>query len=105
MKRKTSLLAIILLSGCATAPPRPANITRGDYTATRVYVSKLIQYEMDKNKVAGLSIALVDDQKIIWSDGYGYADQARKIPATSETLYRVGSISKLFTDSAAMQLA
>ena len=105
MKLQTSLLTLILLSGCATAPPRPANITRGDYTATLAYVTKLIQYEMDQNKVAGLSIALVDDQKIVWSDGFGYADQARKIPATGETLYRVGSISKLFTDAAAMQLA
>jgi CubicO group peptidase (beta-lactamase class C family) len=59
---------------------------------------------MNKNSVTGLSIALVDDQHIVWSGGFGYADQEQKIPATAETLYRVGSISKLFTDTAAMQL-
>ena len=59
---------------------------------------------MKKNSVTGLSIALVDDQRIVWAEGFGYADQEKKIPATADTLYRVGSISKLFTDTAAMQL-
>jgi CubicO group peptidase (beta-lactamase class C family) len=60
---------------------------------------------MDKGDVTGLSIALVDDQKIVWAQGFGYADKAHKRPATAETLYRVGSISKLFTATATMQLA
>lgn len=104
MKLAPLILIISILSGCASAPPRPANIPRGDYASSEAYVKKLIQYEMKKNSVTGLSIALVDDQRIVWSEGFGYADQEQKIPATAETLYRVGSISKLFTDTAAMQL-
>jgi CubicO group peptidase (beta-lactamase class C family) len=60
---------------------------------------------MKKNNVTGLSIALVDDQRVVWTQGFGYADKANKVPATPETVYRVGSISKLFTASAVMQLA
>ena len=105
MKLPSIILTIAILAGCAAAPPRPTSIARGDYESTKAYVTKLIQYEMDKSKVAGLSIALVDDQRIVWAEGFGYADQERKLPATAETLYRVGSISKLFTDTAAMQLA
>jgi CubicO group peptidase (beta-lactamase class C family) len=41
----------------------------------------------------------------VWSQGFGYANHERKLPATAHTVYRVGSISKLFTDAAAMQLA
>lgn len=104
MKLPFTILMIAILAGCAAAPPRPTSVVRGDYASTQAYVTKLIQYEMDKNPVAGLSIALVDDQSIVWAEGFGYADQERKIPATAETLYRVGSISKLFTDTAAMQL-
>ena len=59
---------------------------------------------MPSERWSSPQIALVDDQHIVWSGGYGYADQEQKIPATAETLYRVGSISKLFTDTAAMQL-
>jgi CubicO group peptidase (beta-lactamase class C family)/D-alanyl-D-alanine dipeptidase len=51
-----------------------------------------------------LSIALVDDQRIVWARGFGFADTARTVPATADTVYRVGSVSKLFTDLAVMQL-
>jgi CubicO group peptidase (beta-lactamase class C family) len=86
-------------------PPRPEQAARGDYAYTRQYASWLIEREMKKHKVTGLSIALVDDQHVVWTQGFGYADAATGIPATPDTVYRVGSISKLFTASAAMQLA
>ena len=47
-----------------------------------------------------LSIALVDDQKVVWARGYGFQDPKRKTPATARTVYRVGSVSKLFPDLA-----
>jgi CubicO group peptidase (beta-lactamase class C family) len=98
-------LSLALVAGCASAPPRPMSIARGDYAATQAYITRLIEHGMAQSKVTGLSIALVDDQRVVWSQGFGYADLARKTPATATTLYRVGSISKLFTDTAAMQLA
>ncbi len=52
----------------------------------------------------GLSIGVVYDQELIWAKGYGFADLARKIPATPATLYRIASISKLFTATAILQL-
>ena len=60
---------------------------------------------MSKHDVTGLSIALVDDQQVIWARGFGFADKERNLPAAAETVYRVGSISKRFTATAAMQLA
>ena len=47
----------------------------------------------------------MDDQEIVWARGFGYADEANQILASEETIYRVGSISKLFTATAVMQLA
>ncbi len=93
------------LTGCTSAPTRPDHIGRGDYETTKEYVSRLIRHQMKMHSVSGLSIALVDDQKIVWAEGFGYADKEKKLPATAETTYRVGSISKLFTATAAMQLA
>jgi CubicO group peptidase (beta-lactamase class C family) len=98
-------LFLALLAGCASAPQRPTSIVRGDYAATQAYITRLIEHGMAQNKVTGLSIALVDDQRVVWSQGFGYADLERKLPATPSTLYRVASISKLFTGTAAMQLA
>jgi CubicO group peptidase (beta-lactamase class C family) len=97
-------IGIFLLTGCATMRQKPATVTRGDYTPAKEYLSWLIRQEMEKQQVTGLSIALVDDQKVIWAEGFGFADKAKGVPATPETIYRAGSISKLFTTAAAMQL-
>ncbi len=52
----------------------------------------------------GLSIGVVYDQELIWAKGYGYADLERRVPTTPSTIYRIASISKLFTATAIMQL-
>jgi CubicO group peptidase (beta-lactamase class C family) len=52
-----------------------------------------------------MSIAIVDDQRIVWTQGFGYADAANRVPANPETIYPAGSIAKLFTITAALQLA
>ncbi|MBC8066304.1 MAG: beta-lactamase family protein, partial [Chlorobia bacterium] len=67
-------------------------------------LEKFIEHEMRDKDLPALSIALVDDQQIVWAKGFGFADAKAKIPATAETVYRVGSVSKLFTDIAIMQL-
>jgi len=61
---------------------------------------------MAKEHVPGAAVALVKDDKIFFSKGYGYADLEKKIPVVPDkTLFRVGSISKLFTTTAVLQLA
>ncbi len=52
----------------------------------------------------GLSVGVVYDQDLIWAKGYGFADAQKKVPATPATLYRIASISKLFTSTAILQL-
>jgi hypothetical protein len=44
-----------------------------------------------------LSIGIVHDQELVWAAGFGEADPARHAPATPDTLYRIASITKLFT--------
>ncbi|MBC7789077.1 MAG: serine hydrolase [Anaerolineae bacterium] len=56
------------------------------------------------DQIPGVSAAVVHDQTILWSSGFGHADVARKTPATPATIYSICSISKLFTSVAVMQL-
>ncbi len=60
--------------------------------------------QMAYRGLPGLSFGVVYDQELIWSRGLGYADLERKTPATPRTIYRIASITKLFTATAIMQL-
>lgn len=56
------------------------------------------------DRIPGMSVGIVKDQELIWSKGYGVSDLKKKHPATTETLYSICSITKLFTSVAIMQL-
>lgn len=53
--------------------------------------------QKDVAKVPGLSVAVAMDGKIVWSEGFGYADLDSKKPVTPMTRFRIGSVSKPLT--------
>jgi CubicO group peptidase (beta-lactamase class C family) len=63
-----------------------------------------IAKEMSKNKVVGLSIAIVDTGGVLLSEGFGKADKENNISANSSTLFPIASVTKTFTGIAVMQL-
>lgn len=99
MYRFTVPLSIV----CALV--RAADVApRADYAAIARALQPFIQHELVSKQLPAMSIALVDDQQIVWAQGFGYADPGAKVPATAGTIYRAGSVSKLFTDIGIMQL-
>ncbi|MBV1883926.1 MAG: beta-lactamase family protein [Pseudomonadales bacterium] len=106
---KISLFALflfffLLLTACSTAPKKPLHIEPGDYSHVIEYAKWLIKKEIRKRDLVGLSIAIVDDQELVWSSGFGFASVEDGIKATGDTLYRAGSLSKLLTATAIMRL-
>lgn len=87
------------------APPAPlfrARLTKDDVDA---WLDGFVPYAIDEGDIAGAVIVVVKDGKVLTERGFGYADlktQKRVDPAA--TLFRPGSISKLFTWTAVMQL-
>lgn len=63
-----------------------------------------IESVLDFNRLPGVSIAIVHDQDIVYTKGFGYADVKKGVKATSDTYYSIASISKQFTAIAIMQL-
>ena len=90
--------AALLWSGPADIAPR------SDYAAVASALEPFIQRAMAEKQLPALSLALVDDRQIVWARGFGFADPDAKVPATAGTIYRAGSVSKLFTDIGIMQL-
>lgn len=63
-----------------------------------------IREQMAYREVPGLAIGVVHDQDLVWSAGYGFADLESREAMTPSTLFRIGSISKIFTATAILQL-
>jgi CubicO group peptidase (beta-lactamase class C family) len=96
---------LLLVTGCASAPPkRPPIPAAGDYAGLIAFLQEFIPKELRAGKAQCASIALVDDQRVIWSAGFGNATTASPTPATDRTLYRIGSVTKLFTAMAVLKL-
>ncbi|MEO6209943.1 MAG: serine hydrolase [Gemmatimonadaceae bacterium] len=100
-----ALISIIPGRAAAQASPRP-DVVRPDaaHADVAAYLERIINTEMRAKSLPAISIALVDKGTIVWARGFGEADSAKHTPATAETIYRVGSVSKLFTDIGIMQL-
>ena len=102
-------LGLVCLTGPAVLPasaagsPASLRADPGVAAALEVYAA-WVERTLREREQPGLSIGIMYDQDLIWARGFGYADVARRVPATPRTAYRIGSISKLFTATAVMQL-
>ena len=63
-----------------------------------------IAAQISERKIPGLSVAVIRDGKVIRATGYGFANLELKAPATKDTVYEIGSISKQFASEALMLL-
>ena len=103
-KRKALASLAILCLFSASASAQDAILGHARYREVAASLGRLIEHERDAQGLPAVSIALVADGEVVWSQGFGIADPDQGVPATAETVYRVGSVSKLFTDLALMQL-
>lgn len=77
----------------------------GDPQELEAFVDRFMSNEMLPEKVPGAAISIVQGDEIVLAKGYGYADLDENIPVDADrTLFRVASLSKLFTATATMQL-
>ena len=72
--------------------------------AERKEIETAVAKFMAKNGAPGISVAVVKGGEYVWAAGFGMADLENSVPATSQTLYRLASLSKPITAVAAMQL-
>lgn len=91
----------------AATPSQPVGKTEThELTAAdlEVYLDGFMPIALQREDIAGGVIAVVKDGKLLFEKGYGYSDVAKRTPVTPDaTLFRPGSISKLFTWTAVMQ--
>lgn len=96
----TVLGSFLLFSAATAQTPWP------DSTALSSYMDGLVNYYMQENDIAGATVGIVKDGAPVFLKGYGHADLERdKKVNPDSTLFRIGSISKMFVWTALMQFA
>src|SRR2546425_9514377 len=90
------------VSAVAPQPSPPPALTKSDF---ETFLDALIPSQLQNRDIAGAVVSVVKDGQVLFAKGYGYADVEAKRPVLpDQTLFRPGSISKLFTATAVMQL-
>src|SRR5688572_10705928 len=91
-------LAIALVSAQDTAQPpefTPFLLQR---------IDSIAEAEFAKDSLGSITVGIVSGPNLVWTRSYGFADSARKVKASSATVYRIASISKQFTAMMLLQL-
>src|SRR5229473_2709771 len=70
------------------------------------FLDGVMPSQLQRENIAGATISVVKDGKLIFAKGYGFSDVEKRTPVTADsTLFRPGSISKLFTWTSVMQMS
>jgi D-alanyl-D-alanine carboxypeptidase len=94
----STLALVFILSATGQAPVAP------DLRGAIEQVDALAAAEFAKDNRGSVTIGIVSGPELVWTKSYGYADMENKTPATKDTVYRIGSITKQFTGFMLLQL-
>ena len=109
-------LAMAQVPKITPVPPTPQAPTAGESRVTEppheltvadlhAFLDGFVPMQLEREDIAGAVVLVVKDGAILFAKGYGYSDVEKKSPVTVDaTLFRPGSVSKLFTWTAVMQL-
>jgi CubicO group peptidase (beta-lactamase class C family) len=124
MKTKHHLIVLILATGLLLSSVMPVLAEKSQAAAGKneavissqpqgptdaaemeKFMDTLFARQMDEYHIAGAAVAVVKDGQLFFTKGYGYADLENKIPVDpATTIFRTGSVGKVFTWTAVMQL-
>jgi len=95
-KPMISLVLILMMS---------ASLSSGAPVGLEAVVDEVVARHMSEKQIPGMSVAVVRDQQVIFSRGYGLASIELDVKAEPDTVYPISSVSRIFASVLAMRLA
>jgi CubicO group peptidase (beta-lactamase class C family) len=97
MRARVICCALLLCASASVA-------TRTQSAGNSTRVDDFVRVEMKRQRIPGLSLAVVRNGQTVKAEGYGVADRVLKVPATPNTVYKIASVSKLLIAAGVMSL-
>jgi len=94
------LVTTVILAAFGFASQERDGPNRINYEPLIDEYRRMIPEVMQRENIPGLSVAVVDKNGIIWTEGFGFTDEQRTRPVTVDTIFSLQSISKTFTATA-----
>jgi CubicO group peptidase (beta-lactamase class C family) len=102
---RTPIIVLAVLAsfccGCQTRralrQPIPASQAVGLRDERTVRIGDVVRETMRRENIPGCSVAVIDDGKVLWAQGFGWRDVGRRLPVDTDTQFQAGSISKPVT--------
>jgi CubicO group peptidase (beta-lactamase class C family) len=105
MLRRVPALVVLLAGLALAAPVATQSPVQPELAPLLQQIDALAAETYRANPVGGFTVGVVTGAKLAWTKSYGFADAETKRPATADTVYRIGSITKQFTALMLLQLA
>ena len=96
---------VVHQGGRDTPAKRIIEPTEASVNARCAGIDSLVAADFVKHPVGSVTVGVVFGKQLIWTKSYGDADAEKKLPANKDTVYRIGSITKMFTALMLEQLA
>jgi CubicO group peptidase (beta-lactamase class C family) len=100
--------AVTVVAACLALLPASAasqvTLMPGDAAALDS-VDRYLRAELSRQRIPGMSVAVLRGDSVLLARGYGFADLEHRVPATDSTIYQSGSVGKQFTAAAIVTLA
>ena len=101
---RVAAIGVLLVPAGLIGQTRPSPAQDPDVQGAIRLFSAWLEGQIAYRGLPGIVVGVVSDQDLVWSQGFGYADVAAKLPMTPATKFRMASHSKLFTATSIMQL-
>ena len=95
---RPAAIALLTVLALGHSAGQAQNIGEDPRVKDAIYLlERWIEAQREYKQIPGISVAIVHDQELVWSAGFGYADVESRRPARPDTVYTICSIAKLFT--------
>ncbi|WP_019424893.1 serine hydrolase domain-containing protein [Paenibacillus sp. OSY-SE] len=98
------LMAALLCSPISAAAQEDAHSGKEHSNVDAAAIERFVQAQLENAQSPGAAVVIVSGNRVVYAKGFGVADREAGIPATSSTLFELGSTSKAFTGLALLQL-